>query len=112
MTKGGLHVNIAERQKAEYRRLKGCLKDLDGNKLKTYDKLLKEASFLTATLEGLRETISKEGVTETYKNGANQYGQKISATVTTYDKLLNTYSKVIAQISKGLPEESFISLHF
>lgn len=100
-----------EKQKAEYRRLKGCLKGLDENKLKIYDKLLKEASFLTVTLEELRQAISKEGVTETYKNGANQYGQKISATVATYDKLLNTYSKVIAQISKGLPEESPFDWH-
>lgn len=97
-------MNIKGKQKAEYQRLLGCLKGLDEDRVKAYDSLLNEAAFLAVTLEQLRDTISNEGPTERYQNGANQYGQKISATVTTYDRLLNTYSKVMTQISKGLPD--------
>ena len=97
-------MNTRERQKAEYKRLLDCLKGLDANRRTAYDGLLHEAAFLAVTLEDLRQQISKEGVIEVYQNGPNQHGQKPSTTVATYDKLLHTYSKVMLQLSKGLPD--------
>lgn len=90
----------------EYKRLAEQFKGLEEGKRKLVDKLLQEAAFLSVTLAELRQVISRDGVTDTYRNGATQYGKKPSAAVQTYDKLLNTYSKVIAQLLKELPEEN------
>lgn len=90
----------------EYKRLAEQFKGLEEGKRKLVDKLLQEAAFLSVTLAELRQVISRDGVTDTYRNGATQYGNKPSAAVQTYDKLLNTYSKVIAQLLKELPEEN------
>lgn len=91
--------------KKEYKRLAKCFSSLDEGKREVFDKLLNEAAFLGVTLGELRQTISREGVTDTYRNSATQYGSKPSAAIQTYDKLLNTYNKVIGQLRKELPEE-------
>ena len=95
----------AELTDKEYKRLGGLFKDLEDGKRKLIDKLLREAAFLAVMLDELRHIISRDGVTDTYRNGATQYGSKPSAAAQTYDKLLNTFSKTMAQLRKELPEE-------
>lgn len=104
-------MTAADRQQAadaEYQRMASHLQGQDDDRRAAFDKLLREAAFVAVTLEELRHIISTEGTVETYKNGANQYGQKVSAAVTTYDKLLNTYSKIMGQISKELPVDDSV----
>lgn len=71
----------------------------------TLEKLFREAAFMAVTLDETRQIINRDGITETYQNGANQSGVKKSAAVEVYDKMVNTYAKVIAQISRELPSE-------
>lgn len=90
----------------EFKRLSILSEDLPEDKKAVLINLFNEASFMAVTLEETRKIISRDGVIENYKNGANQYGVKKSAAVEVYDKMMNTYSKVIKQICDALPEGS------
>lgn len=68
--------------------------------------MLEEAAFLKNTLEGLRKEIKENGTTDEYKNGANQYGKKISASLQSYNNTLKNYYALIEKIVKMFPLES------
>lgn len=90
--------------KAELKRLNDILKYIDTTKKKTVEKLIEDAAFMAVTLEETRQIIARDGVIETYQNGENQKGVKKSSAVEVYDKMLNTYSKVIKQLCDLIPE--------
>ena len=62
-----------------------------------------ELAFVIVMLIELRYTIIRDGAVETYKNGANQYGQKKSVAVEVYDKTVGQFMKLHAQLNKLLP---------
>lgn len=88
----------------EYKRLGALFKSVEGSKRKLIDGQLQQAAFLAVTLVELQSIIRRDGVTEAYQNGAAQHGMKPSAAVQTYDKLQNTYTKIMAQLRKEMPE--------
>ena len=67
------------------------------------DHLLKNAAFLSVTLEDLRQDINENGIKEQYQNGVNQAGFKDSVETKTYNSLLKTYISIIKQLSDMLP---------
>ena len=69
------------------------------------ESLINDAAFQRVTLEETREIIQRDGIIEEYQNGANQKGIKKSAAVEVYDKMVNTYAKVIKQLCDLLPEK-------
>lgn len=89
--------------KAELKRLEKFLETLPEDKKVVLSKLFNEASFMGVTLEETRKIIARDGVIDTYQNGANQKGFKKSSAVEVYDKMMNTYSKVIKQICESIP---------
>ncbi len=91
------------RIKKEKERLTKIFENMDPNKAKIVEKLIQEAAFQAATLDETREIIKKTGVVEEYQNGANQKGVKKSSAVEVYDKLVNTYSRIIRQLCDMLP---------
>lgn len=91
--------------KKEQKRLEDILKNIDTSKKKTVEKLIEDAAFMAVTLEETRQIIARDGVIETYQNGENQKGVKKSSAVEVYDKMLNTYSKVIKQLCDLIPEK-------
>lgn len=90
--------------KKEKKRLEETFKNMETTKLKLVEKLIDEAAFQSVTLEETREIIKKDGVVEEYQNGANQKGIKKSAAIEVYDKMVNTYSKIIKQLCDLLPD--------
>ncbi|MBP3617921.1 MAG: hypothetical protein J6J38_07780 [Lachnospiraceae bacterium] len=90
--------------KKEQKRLEDILKNIDTSKKKTVEKLIEDAAFMAVTLEETRQIIARDGVIEVYQNGENQKGIKKSSAVEVYDKMLNTYSKVIKQLCDLIPE--------
>lgn len=94
----------AELISKEFKRLNKSLKDLDEVKKVTLKKLFNEAAFMAVTLEEARLIIQRDGIIEEYQNGANQKGIKKAAAVEVYDKMVNTYAKVLDQINKAMPE--------
>lgn len=93
---------------AEFERLIRHFENVGAGRRATLEKLINEAAFMAITLEETRKTIENEGITERYQNGANQWGIKKSAAVEVYDKMVNTYSKVIAQLNRDLPDAAKI----
>lgn len=90
--------------KEEYERLIESSRDLDERKIITLDRLFNSAAFMAVTIEEAEKIIIRDGIIETYQNGANQKGLKKSSAVEVHDKMMNTYSKVMDLINKCLPE--------
>lgn len=95
--------------KKEQKRLQEIFKNLDTNKKKGVEKLIEDAAFMAVTLEETRQIIARDGIVETYQNGANQTGVKKSSAVEVYDKMVNTYSRVVKQLIDLIPERVVIN---
>lgn len=89
--------------KNELQRLNDIFVDIETNKKKTVEKLIEDAAFMAVTLEETRKIIARDGVIELYQNGENQKGIKKSSAVEVYDKMVNTYSRVIKQLCDLIP---------
>ena len=89
----------------EFKRLDELFVRLPGNKYALVLPLLENAAFMKVELEDLRAAISANGSTETYQNGANQYGIKKSSEGDVYNTLIKNYTTVIAKLNDILKEE-------
>ena len=81
------------------------IKDLDGNKKRTVEQLISTAAFLSVTLQELEEEINRNGVTEEYQNGANQYGVKQSAAAVTHIAMTKNLTAIMKQLTDLVPAE-------
>lgn len=93
----------------ETQRLKKLFKDLPDNKHKMAEKLIENASFMSITLDELKEDIKIYGVKETYVNGKDQYGFKESIESKTYNTMIKNYMNIIKQLNDMLPEQKKIN---
>ena len=89
--------------KSEYNRLKRIFKDLEENKRKTVESLMKNAAFMAVSLDELQEIINFEGYTDKYKNGENQYGTKQSEAVKTHLAMTKNHASIIKQLVDLVP---------
>nr|DAO93687.1 MAG TPA: hypothetical protein [Caudoviricetes sp.] len=67
-------------------------------------KLIANAAFMSVKLDDLQREIAAEGMTETYKNGANQSGIKKSAKVEVYNTTMKSYMAAIKQLNDMLDD--------
>ena len=95
--------------KKETNKLKKLFKDLPNNKMKMAEKLIENASFMSITLDELKNDIKIYGVKETYVNGKDQYGFKESIESKTYNTMVKNYMNIIKQLNDMLPEEKKIN---
>lgn len=95
--------------KKETQKLKKLFKDLPDNKKKMAEKLIENASFMSITLDELKEDIKIYGVKETYVNGKDQFGFKESIESKTYNTMVKNYMNIIKQLNDMLPEEKKIN---
>lgn len=93
----------------ETQKLKKLFKDLPDNKKKMAEKLIENASFMSITLDELKEDIKIYGVKETYVNGKDQFGFKESIESKTYNTMVKNYMNIIKQLNDMLPEEKKIN---
>ncbi len=93
----------------ETQKLKKLFKDLPDNKKKMAEKLIENASFMSITLDELKEDIKIYGVKETYVNGKDQFGFKESIESKTYNTIVKNYMNIIKQLNDMLPEEKKIN---
>ncbi len=89
--------------KKELKRLKKLLENVDETKKSVAQNLIEDAAFMYVTLDETKQIINRDGIIEEYQNGANQKGFKKSSAVEVYDKMVNTYSKVVKQLCEMLP---------
>lgn len=95
--------------KKETQRLKKLFRDLPENKHRMAEKLIENASFMSITLDELKEDIKIYGVKETYVNGKDQYGFKESIESKTYNTMVKNYMSIIKQLNDMLPEQKKIN---
>jgi len=94
-----------ERISEELKRISDLFPDLDSKQRSAIMPLIQNAAFMKVSLEDLQEIINRDGVTEVYQNGANQYGVKQSAAVQSYNVMIKNYAAVIKTISSMIPPE-------
>ena len=93
----------------ETNKLKKLFKELPENKKKMAEKLIENASFMSITLDELKEDIKVYGVKETYVNGKDQFGFKESIESKTYNTMVKNYMNIIKQLNDMLPEDKKIN---
>lgn len=98
-----------QKMKKETNKLKKLFKELPEKKKKIAEKLIENASFMSITLDELKEDIKIYGVKETYVNGKDQFGFKESIESKTYGTMVKNYMSIIKQLNDMLPEEQKIN---
>ena len=93
-----------ERIAAERERLNKLFADLDANQLQAAAGLISSAAFLAVSLEDLEAEINANGYIDSYTNGSNQAGEKISAAVQAYTALNAKYQSTIQKLLKIVPK--------
>ena len=89
--------------KLEVERISNLFESMSPERKELARPLIENASFLSVTLEELREEITNNGIKEKYQNGNNQLGFKDSVETRTYNAMLRTYMSIIKQLSDMLP---------
>jgi hypothetical protein len=92
-----------KRIEREIKRIKAFLKDLPDDRVKTVDSLIRNAAFMTITLEDLQQSMVVNGVISEYQNGENQWGTKKSPEVEIYNSMIKNYMALMKQITDLLP---------
>lgn len=79
-------------------------KDETSPKVKAAKRLIENVAFMAIHLQDLQSEINKNGCTEQYKNGENQFGLKKSAAFDAYTSTIKNYMAAIKQIIEIAPE--------
>lgn len=90
----------------ELEKLKKIFAGIDGEKKDVVERLIENAAFMAEELRKLQLYISENGCTESYQNGANQFGKKKSSEVEVYNAMIKNYSSVIKQLIDLLPNSA------
>ena len=107
-TKGVLSMGKATKKtriKRELDRLNRIFEDLPENKRELIAPLIENSAFMKVTLEDLKDEMDRNGCTEEYKNGQNQFGVKVSAATQAYNTMIKNYNTVNERLEKVLPPE-------
>lgn len=95
-----------ERIEREIKRIKKLLKQVDKDRLATIQSLVKNAAFMSVTLDDLQDAMNKNGVISEYQNGENQWGTKKSPEVDIYNTMIKNHMAIMKQLIDLLPEAS------
>ncbi|NKN22160.1 hypothetical protein GSQ50_13925 [Clostridioides difficile] len=90
--------------KQEVSRLKKNYKDLEKEKVKILDGLVNEAAFLKISLEETREILVKEGLTEIFRQGKQEF-ERERLQVKIYLNFMKLYSSVMKQLIDIIPSD-------
>jgi len=108
----GAHANMISPKenliKKEVKRLLKIFEKLDKNKLKTVEKLINTAAFLSVSLAELEKIINANGYVEAYRNGENQTGKKKTAAVDVHISMTKNYTAIIKHLAELAPIEQTI----
>ena len=93
-----------KRIKKELDRVSVYFEQVDANQRALAQPLLQNAAFMKVALEDMQELINAEGVTEEYRNGQNQFGEKPSSALQAYNATVKNYAAVIKTLAQLLPK--------
>lgn len=92
-----------KRIQAEILKLRELFKEIAPNTFETVLSLVKNAAFMTITLEDLQEAINMDGTISEYKNGENQFGTKKSPEVEIYNTMIKNHMGIMRQLTDLMP---------
>ena len=91
---------------SEFNRISAALESVPADKRTAAEKLMQEAAYMTEIIADARDEIDANGIIEEYQNGENQFGRKKSPAVEIYDRAVNSYAKIIKQLTDLMPDRS------
>ncbi len=94
-----------ERVDKEMKRIKKLLRVLNKETLATLHSLIKNAAFMSVTLDDLQDAMNRNGVISEYQNGENQWGTKKSPEVEIYNTMIKNHMAIMKQLVDLLPEQ-------
>lgn len=80
--------------------------DLPADKMILVTPLIENLVFIEFQLKDLQEIIKKDGFTDEYQNGNNQFGKKQSASVQSYNALVKSYNMISQRLESMMPKVS------
>ena len=80
--------------------------DLSTDKMILVLPLIENLVFIEFQLKDLQEIIKKDGFTDEYQNGNNQFGKKQSANVQSYNALVKSYNMISQRLEGMMPKTS------
>lgn len=90
---------------SEIKRLKKIFKDYPKEINDLAKQLIESCATIFVVLKETEAQILKFGSVEYYKNGANQWGKKKSASVEVHNLMIKNYALVIKQLIELLPKD-------
>lgn len=87
------------------RAIKAALKDVDPATLKLYAQLIDDAASYACAIYECGLLYIRDGMSEEYKNGENQWGVKKSVAAELRPKYTTVYQNIIKQLTGLLPSE-------
>lgn len=87
------------------RAIKVALKDVDPATLKLYAQLIDDAASYACAIYECNLLYIRDGMSEEYKNGENQWGVKKSVAAELRPKYTTVYQNIIKQLACLLPSE-------
>lgn len=87
------------------RAIRATLKDVDPATLKLYAQLIDDAASYACAIYECGLLYMRDGMSETYQNGENQWGVKKSVAAELRPKYTATYQALIKQLTGLLPTE-------
>ena len=94
-----------ERTSLKVKEIDLLLKDIDAKTKKALKSLIDNAVFMAVTLDQLQDKINRNGTTETYQNGATQYGIKQNCDLASYNTMIKNFMGIMKQLTDLLPKQ-------
>ncbi|MCR1952994.1 hypothetical protein NSA50_18500 [Clostridium sp. DSM 100503] len=98
------HLEKDKEIKKEINRLKKLYKDIDKDKAKALEGLIKDAAFMKVSLEGFREVLTREGITEIFKQGKQELKVERQESKL-YLPYIQKYTQVMKLLIDAMPAE-------
>ncbi|MCI8838146.1 MAG: hypothetical protein HFG74_08805 [Hungatella sp.] len=94
-----------KRIKREENRLKKIFREVEENRKRTVEGLIKRAAFMRVSLEEFEQDLNENGFTEQFQQGEKQdpYDRK-RPVADLYNTMNTSYQKIIKQLTDLLPE--------
>lgn len=98
------HLEKDKEIKKEINRLKKLYKDIEKDKAKALEGLIKDAAFMKVSLDGFREILTREGITEIFKQGKQELKVERQESKL-YLPYIQKYTQVMKLLIDVLPPE-------
>ena len=87
-----------------FKKTRALIAELPDGKRERAAKLVTKLEFMNRELQKLQEGIAENGWTESYQNGANQFGIKKSSEGEVYNSLLKNFCTTMRCLNDMLPD--------